>query len=289
MDSQLYAEAIKYEQFTQYIYQSMLGKEGMNDVTVQHNRRFRGRSGVEHQIDVSWSFTVATINHTVIIECKNYSSNLTLEKVRNFFAVVHDVGNCRGIMVTREGFQSGAAAFADFYGIRLKLLRKPKLEDFADRIRFAELQIISKVPVSTPERPIHVVVWLSPSSKEQEQRLNDAAALEQMKNLLSPEFRFFDVSGQESTEELRWWLPRKLKVLEKEDGGPYEDRIPLDDAYIWMNRGSLEEELVRVGGLIVTYYVASEDLTRVRLDAEDVVQGILKDFNTGQIDYVAKS
>ncbi len=192
-------------------------------------------------------------------------------------------------MVTREGFQSGAAAFADFYGIGLKLLRKPKLEDFADRIGFAELQIISKVPVSTPERPIHVVVWLSPSSKEQEQRLNDAAALEQMKNLLSPEFRFFDVSGQESTEELRWWLPRKLKVLEKENGGPYEDRIPLDDAYIWMNRGSLEEELVRVGGLIVTYYVASEDLTRVRLDAEDLVQGILKDFNTGQIDFVAKS
>jgi hypothetical protein len=289
VDSQLYKDAIEYEQLTQSIYESILRREGAGDIPVCHNRPFRGRSGVEHQIDVSWKFTLGTVEHTVIIECKNYSTTINLEKVRNFFAVLHDVGNCRGIMVTRKGFQSGAAAFANFYGIDLKLLKEPELDDSIDRIRSLDLQIISKVPVSTPECPIQVFVVLSPLDGEQEKRLNALLAGDQLRSNLSPEFRFCDAGGQEFTEELRWWLPGKLRVLEKEDGGPYEDRIPLDDAYMWINKGTLEEEVARVAGLVVSYYVASEDLTRLKLLAEELVKWILKDYNTGQIDYVVKS
>jgi hypothetical protein len=289
MDSQLYNEAIEYEKLTQFIYESILKTEGMRHIPVCHNLAFQGRSGVEHQIDVSWRFTLGTVDHTVIIECKNYSSAINLEKVRNFFAVLQDVGNCRGIMVTRKGFQSGAAAFANFYGIDLKLLKEPEPDDTIDRIRSLDLHIISKVPVSTPDCPIKVFVVLSPLDNEQEKRLKALSVGNKLENTLSPYFRFCDASGQESTEELRWWLPGKLKVLEKEDGGPYEDRIPLDNAYMWINKGTAEEELARVAGLIVTYYVTSEDLTRLQLAAEDFVKWILKDYNTGQIDYVVKS
>jgi hypothetical protein len=192
-------------------------------------------------------------------------------------------------MVTRKGFQSGAAAFANFYGIDLKLLKEPEPDDTIDRIRSLDLHIISKVPVSTPDCPIKVFVVLSPLDNEQEKRLKALSVGNKLENTLSPYFRFCDASGQESTEELRWWLPGKLKVLEKEDGGPYEDRIPLDNAYMWINKGTAEEELARVAGLIVTYYVTSEDLTRLQLAAEDFVKWILKDYNTGQIDYVVKS
>jgi len=103
MDAAIYAEAIEYELLTRQIYESILQSEGSKSIDVKHNVSIAGRSGVEHQVDVYWEFKQAGLTHRVLIECKNYASNLTLEKARNFFAVVHDIGNCRGIMVTKTG------------------------------------------------------------------------------------------------------------------------------------------------------------------------------------------
>ena len=113
MDKDLYTQAIQYEQLTQAIYQAILQKEGINNIQVEHNVDLKGRSGVKHQIDVLWRFKLAGVEHKVLIECKNYASSLTLEKTRNFFAVLHDIGNANGLIVTKTGYQSGAAKFAN--------------------------------------------------------------------------------------------------------------------------------------------------------------------------------
>jgi hypothetical protein len=285
MDAQLYAEAIQYELLTRSIYQSMLHRGGVENVRVEHNSCLKGRSGVQHQIDVMWKFKQAGINHAVLIECKNYSSPLTLEKVRNFFAVLHDIGNCVGMMITKAGYQSGAADFAKYYGISLKLLRKPNKEDWTGRIKCIHFEVAAKIPVSTPMKPIRVRLWISPSSVDQERRLR--ALTESGKLLLDarPELRFCNNNGEEYGDELRWILPRVLKVLDKEDGGPYEERIKLDNAYIWVNCGLLEQELVEVAGLTVTYYVETVDRTEKIINGEEIVEAILKDHFTDDLEY----
>ncbi|GAI09384.1 unnamed protein product, partial [marine sediment metagenome] len=130
MDSKLYKDSVEYEKLTQAIYQSILLDEGLEKISVEYNGSLTGRSGVAHQIDVYWKFKQANIEHAVLIECKYYSTALTLEKVRNFHSVINDIGNCRGIMITKIGYQSGAKKYADFYGIDLKILRKPLQEDW---------------------------------------------------------------------------------------------------------------------------------------------------------------
>ena len=81
MDAATYRKAIEYELLTRAIYESVLHQEGVRNVEVKHNVDLVGRSGVAHQIDVLWEFVQAGITHRVLIECKNYSSNLTLEKL----------------------------------------------------------------------------------------------------------------------------------------------------------------------------------------------------------------
>ena len=132
MDNKLYTDSIEYEKLTQAIYQSILRKEGLDEICVKHNEDITGRSGVAHQIDVYWKFKQASIEHTILIECKDYSTALTLEKVRNFHSVVNDIGNCRGIIVTKIGFQSGVKKYAEYYGIELKIVRTPIEEDWRD-------------------------------------------------------------------------------------------------------------------------------------------------------------
>lgn len=143
MDAEEFQKSVEYEKLTQEIYQGLLSKEPGGG-TAEHNINVRGKSGVEHQIDVLWRFKKAGVDHLVCVECKNYLSNITLEKVRSFFGVLHDIGNCHGIMVTKTGFQSGAAAFANFYGIDLKLVRKPIQQDFEGAIKTVHITQVDK-------------------------------------------------------------------------------------------------------------------------------------------------
>lgn len=232
MDADTYKEAIEYELLTQAVYQTILEQDGVTNVNVQHNVSLKGRSGVEHQIDVFWEFKQAGINHRVLIECKNYASSLTLEKARNFFAALHDVGNSVGLIVTKMGFQKGAASFCQYYGIGLKLLRQPTDEDWKGRIKKIIVNIIPRIPVSTEEKPITAELYLRPSSNDQEARLQATAKQNPAVAAAGPSLRFLDANGAPKTEEMRWWIPRHLEVLNYADGGPYKKCIELKEHFI---------------------------------------------------------
>ncbi|MCD6616815.1 hypothetical protein MC64_020935 [Aeromonas caviae] len=288
MDAEMYAEAIEYELLTQAIYRDILVREGVSTANVHHNVSIAGRSGVEHQVDVYWEFRQAGITHRVLIECKNYASNLTLEKARNFFAVVHDIGNCVGIMVTKTGYQSGAAAFCKYYGLALKLLRKPVEEDWEGRIKEIHINMIPRVPVSNETHPIVCSLYLRPASEEQELRLKNANGQSPELVHANPSMRFLGKDGQPITEELRWWIPRQLNVLEREDGGPYKQPVELTDHYISADLGN-GIELVQVIGVVIDYYVETLQSHQVVLDATETVSAILKDFESGEWEHVHRA
>lgn len=286
VDTDLYAKAIEYEKLTQAIYQSILNKEGVKNVQVQHNEIVKGKSRVGHQIDVLWRFKQAGVKHSVLVECKNYSSAITLEKVRNFFAVLHDIGNVRGIMVTRIGYQEGVKHFASFYGIDLKLLREPTEDDWKGKIKDVKINLIIKSAVSTETKPITVEMVIRPSSKEQEARLKQAQNVGGLKIAAGPELQFLDKAGVPTTEEMCWWLPKQLKVLEKSPGGPYEQVIELQGKYANLPVNG-KNELIEVIRLKVKYYV-EEMRSEIAIHGNDIVQAILKDLSSGKIEHVQR-
>ena len=114
-----------FERFTQCVYQKLVNNDVLKPTIVQHNVKLKGKSGCEHQIDVFWEYEIAGNLHRVAIECKNYDSQVPIGKVRDFFGVLQDLNNVRGIMVSSKGYQAGAKMFADYYGISLKELRRP--------------------------------------------------------------------------------------------------------------------------------------------------------------------
>ena len=119
----------EFEHFTQQVFQKLVKNDVLKPTTVQHNVKLKGKSGCEHQIDVYWEYEIAGNMHRVAIECKNFISLVPIGKVRDFFGVLHDLNNVRGIMVSSKGYQEGAKKFADFYGISLKKLRRPSRDE----------------------------------------------------------------------------------------------------------------------------------------------------------------
>ena len=117
---------IEYEKFTQEIYNEILKNLYVKNIEVRHNVKLMGKSGQKHQIDVYWEYQYDNTTFKIVIECKNYNHTVSIGKVRDFFGVLYDLEDVKGIMVTKKGYQEGAKKFGAHYGIDLMELREPE-------------------------------------------------------------------------------------------------------------------------------------------------------------------
>ena len=286
MDADLYTASVEYEKLTQAVYQAILAEEGVEGIKVEHDVNIAGQSGVEHQVDVSWLFRQATVEHHVLVECKNYSSAITLEKIRNFYAVLHDIGNCQGLMVTKTGFQSGVAKFAEFYRIGLKLLRKPTEKDWEGRLKDVKIKI-QVIALSTgPDKCPEVTTIIGLETQEEVDQLNQEITEGKYTMPEGPDLVFVDSSGVPISDELRGWLPQQLKGGGCVAGGPYEKTIELDDHYLELKANDGESRCVKVCGVKVVYYYETIETRELTTAGAQVVNAILKDFLSGEVEHV---
>ena len=117
---------IEYEKFTQEIYNEILKNLYVKNIEVKHNVKLTGKSGQKHQIDVYWEYQYDNTTFKIAIECKNYNHTVSIGKMRDFFGVLYDLEDVKGIMVTKKGYQEGAKKFGEHYGIDLMELREPE-------------------------------------------------------------------------------------------------------------------------------------------------------------------
>ena len=119
-------EGAEYEKFTQEIYNEILKNQSVKNIDVKHNVKLGGKSVQRHQIDVYWEYQYDNTTFKIVIECKNYNHTVSIGKVRDFFGVLYDLEDVKGIMVTKKGYQEGAKKFGAHYGIDLMELREPE-------------------------------------------------------------------------------------------------------------------------------------------------------------------
>lgn len=129
-----------FEEHVQTIYGLLLNMHD-DGIMVARDVRLRGRDGQEHQIDVYYEFEKAGVRHRVAIECKCWSSPVTIKEIKVLKATVDDILGLRGVMVSAQGYQAGARKFAEDNGIEaLELADLPKLGHLlAERLRVVAL------------------------------------------------------------------------------------------------------------------------------------------------------
>ena len=113
-------DSVEYEKVTRAIFQTLVDQDEASNTSVEHNIKLQGKF-LSHQIDVYWKFKSAGIEHSTVIECKNWNKRLKQESLLAFRAKLEDlsVNHPTGVMVTRGGFQSGAVKYAKAHGILL--------------------------------------------------------------------------------------------------------------------------------------------------------------------------
>ena len=268
---------LEYELLAKEIYKSLLKADGIENVNVQHNIKLLGKSGCNHQIDVFWEFKLAGEVHKVAIECKNFAKEVSIAKVRDYFGVMYDIGNIKGIFASRKGFQSGAKKFADYYGISLKEIRQPEEEDWKGRLKTIHVEI-NVMP--TKVTGIHVepdYEWLIKegiiSSEDESDKIVIAT------NKLNTELFVYNEDGSiiKNFLDLENELPHDYK-----EGKDFKFAHRFDNGFLDSNVGKIKIKFI---GFIYDIENVSTDLI---LEADNIVSAIIKDVKSGDIQFINK-
>lgn len=264
----------EYEKLTQEIYKAINILEGIQNVDVQHNVKIEGKSGCKHQIDVYWEFKFMGETHKVAIECKNYSSEVSVGRVRDFFGVLYDIGDIKGIFVTKVGYQSGAIKYADYYNISLKELRFPTEKDWEGRVKDIVINIHAFTTNIKKREPEIDINWLFENTDYKE---GDHLSF----NGLTNEFLIVDTEGEKITDfyELESKLPHEWKAE-----NDIEHKYTFHNAFLILPSG----EKFKLNGVLFIYDVLS-DTTQSVLEGEVIAKAIFKDINDGTIKFMNKN
>jgi hypothetical protein len=266
-------ENIEYEKFVQDIYQTLLDSEDIMPTKVQHNVDIMGRSGCSHQIDVYWEYEIAGVKHRVAIECKNYNtSDIAIGRIRDFFAALIDIGNINGIFVCKNGYQSGAIKFADFYGINLIELRVPVDSDWEGRIQTIQFDLLAIGRNIKQRLPLFDIEWFKANIPNPVE--NRHIQMEGNSN----EIIIKDKNGNKITDIYE--LDNKLPSDGKEEENR-EHEYKWEDAYIDVkNLGA-----IKISSLKYIYDVRITEPESIIISGKDTAKAILKDVKTGSIKF----
>ena len=136
-----------YEELVKDIYE-VLGKSGnIRIVCWGPACKVRGKSGVDHQVDVLTSHSVGIHTYRTAIECKYWKKKITKDHIAKLSYILEDAQIEKGVVVSSSGFTSIAKTVAKSANISLVELRKPVDDDWKGRIK--SLAII--VYLSHPE------------------------------------------------------------------------------------------------------------------------------------------
>ena len=125
----------EYEAVTAALYQAMGESSGITIVGFGSSCRVKGKSGSWYQIDVLTGQSNGLQTVRTAIECKYWQKRVTRNVVSNLITTIEDTNIEKGVIVSKEGFTSGAIALAKQRNISLVEMREPNDADWEGKIK----------------------------------------------------------------------------------------------------------------------------------------------------------
>ena len=125
----------EYEATTAALYQALGEGSGIIIEGFGASCRVQGKSGSWYQIDVLAMQSNGLQTVRTAIECKHWKKRVTRNVVSNLITLLEDTNIEKGVVVSKEGFTSGAIALAKQKNISLVEMREPTDADWEGKIK----------------------------------------------------------------------------------------------------------------------------------------------------------
>lgn len=122
-----------YERFVEKVYQEILKADGLigaKTIRIEKNKIIKNKLGIDREFDLYWKIEVGGQVYENVIECKDYASAISIEKIDAFIGKANEIPGMKLIYATRTGYQRGAKELAKKNNISLLVVREGKNEDW---------------------------------------------------------------------------------------------------------------------------------------------------------------
>ena len=87
---------------------------------------------VKREFDLYWEYEISGLTYKTVIECKDYKSRISIEKIDALIDKIRDLPDLKAVFATKTGYQSEVKPKAKFNKIDLLIVREKSDQDWQD-------------------------------------------------------------------------------------------------------------------------------------------------------------
>lgn len=259
-----------YEKFVQQLQQALIDSEEylkQKNISIERNKKIKDSRNRDREFDLYWEYELAGVTYKTIIECKDYNSKISIEKIDALVGKIQDFPDIKPIFATKVGYQAGAEEKAKDYKIELLVVREQNDNDWKDKDGNSLIKQISM--------NIHI---LHPARIIEFQPVVDKEWIEENTNLdISKPINFSGMKNEiiieDKVKNKKYSLhdlEHKLRELSN-DIGELKHTQEFEDAYIYYPEYSL-----KLRGYIVKYYLSPPTELVNEIDFSKELMGVIE-------------
>lgn len=122
-----------YEEFVASLQQALFDSEKWTElinIKIERNKKITDNCGIAREFDLYWEYELAGITYKTVIECKDYASKVSIEKIDALLGKIQDSPDLKPIFATKTGYQSGAKTKAKNNKVELLIIREQNDTDW---------------------------------------------------------------------------------------------------------------------------------------------------------------
>lgn len=274
----------EYEEFVQQLHQALLDAErvgNQRNISVERNKKIIDNCGIYREFDIYWEYELAGITYKTVIECKDYSSRVSVEKIDALIGKIRDIPDLKAVFATTNGYQSGAEKKAKANRIDLLIVREQRDEDWVSEdgtpyLKEIHIRAHAIMPVFVKEfSPSISRKWVEENTEIDPNSLGHLSGL-------NNEIFIDDVANEDrySLHELQ----SRLSSTGRGEYGEFESTEHFEDAYLVCGDRKLKLEAYRI------LYVRHAPLvTETVIDFSKELVGVIEYLGRSETTAVFKS
>ena len=270
-----------YEEFVGKLHQALIDSEdhtSQRNICVETNKKIVDRNGIDRQFDVYWEYELGGIVYKSIIECKDYKSSITLEKIDALIGKLDDLPDITPIFATTKGYQSGARSKAEKHKINLLVVREQNDNDWqasdgTPYVKKIVLNFVALLPARiTNFIPIIDKQWVDSNCPD----------LDTSQQLCLPSNEIFIEDIENNEKYSLHELENKLRSEHVGSDGCFDVKREFKEAYLHANIP------LKLRGYSLTYEVYPDAISETNIDFSKELLGVIEYMQTNTKTFIFK-
>ena len=261
----------EYESFVQKLQQALINSEEylhQKNVCIEKNIKIIDNCGVPREFDLYWEYELAGMMYKTVIECKDYASKVSIDKIDALIGKVRDIPDIKPIFATKTGYQSGAEKKAKHNKIELLVVREQIDDDWKDEYGNS---LIKQIHINMIiQSPIYIKNFTPKLNKEWVDKNTDLDTSQPISmNAMTNEIFISDKKKNEFYSLFD--LEKKLTNIKNDTFGDTFEIVELEDAYISYNDTNL-----KIDSYKVDYYIPKSHSMPILIDYTKELIGVIE-------------